>query len=58
MNVEVNDKVKMGDVLFQLDDRDLQVQRMNAAAKRSVAQANVAVLWKARLKRSTRNSPD
>ena len=44
VNVKVNDKVKTGDVLFQLDDRDLQVQRMNAAAKRSVAQANVAVL--------------
>ena len=43
VKVKVNDPVKTGDVLFRLDDRDLQAQEVSAKAKLEVARANVAV---------------
>lgn len=40
---KVNDKVKTGDMLFRLDDRDLRAQEISAKAKLEVARANIAV---------------
>jgi len=42
VNVKVGDVVAVGDVLFELDDRDLRAQRLPAAARVEEAQANLA----------------
>lgn len=43
VNAKVNDKVKTGDVLFRLDDRDLRAQELSTKAKLEVARARIAV---------------
>jgi RND family efflux transporter MFP subunit len=43
VKAKVNDPVKTGDVLFQLDDRDLRSQELSTQAKREVAQAKIIV---------------
>ncbi len=43
VKVAVNDKLRTGDVLFTLDDRDLRAQEISADAKVEVARANIAV---------------
>jgi RND family efflux transporter MFP subunit len=42
VNVKVGDVVKPGDVLFELDDRDLRAMRLPAAARVNEAEANLA----------------
>lgn len=43
VKAKVNDAVKTGDVLFLLDDRDLQAQEISTKGKLEVARANIAV---------------
>jgi RND family efflux transporter MFP subunit len=43
VKVKVNDRVKSGDVLFLLDDRDLRAQELTTKAKLEVARAGIAV---------------
>jgi RND family efflux transporter MFP subunit len=43
VKVKVNDRVKTGDVLFMLDDRDLRAQELGTRAKLDVARAGIAV---------------
>jgi HlyD family secretion protein len=43
VKVNVNDKVKTGDVLFRLDDRDLRAQELTTRARLEVARAKIAV---------------
>ena len=43
VTAKVNDKVKTGDVLFRLDDRDLRAQELSTKAKLEVARARIAV---------------
>jgi len=43
VNAKVNDKVKTGDVLFRLDDRDLRAQELSTKAKLEVSRAKIAV---------------
>jgi len=42
IDVHVGDRVKAGDVLFRIDDRDLQAQLLSAAAKVKAAEAAVS----------------
>jgi RND family efflux transporter MFP subunit len=42
VHVKVGDAVKPGDVLFELDDRDLRAMRLPAAARVNEAEANLA----------------
>jgi HlyD family secretion protein len=42
VHVKVGDTVKPGDVLFELDDRDLRAMRLPAAARVNEAEANLA----------------
>lgn len=42
VNVKVGDVVEVGDVLFEIDDRDLRAQRLPAAARVAEAEANLA----------------
>jgi HlyD family secretion protein len=43
VKAKVNDAVKTGDVLFLLDDRDLQAQEISTKGKLEVARANIGV---------------
>jgi multidrug efflux pump subunit AcrA (membrane-fusion protein) len=43
VKVKVNDRVRTGDVLFLLDDRDLRAQELTTKAKLDVARAGIAV---------------
>lgn len=43
VRVKVNDRVKAGDVLFLLDDRDLRAQELTTKAGLEVARAGIAV---------------
>jgi RND family efflux transporter MFP subunit len=43
VKVKVNDRVKTGDVLFLLDDRDLRAQELTTKARLEVARAGIAV---------------
>lgn len=43
VKVKVNDRVRTGDVLFLLDDRDLRAQELTTQAKLDVARAAIAV---------------
>lgn len=43
VNVKVNDRVKTGDVLFRLDDRDLRAQELTIRGKIEVARARINV---------------
>jgi HlyD family secretion protein len=43
VEVKVNDRVKAGDVLFLLDDRDLRAQELTTKARFDVARAGIAV---------------
>jgi HlyD family secretion protein len=42
VNVKVGDLVEVGDVLFEIDDRDLRAQRLPAAARVQEAEASLA----------------
>jgi RND family efflux transporter MFP subunit len=42
VHVKVDDVVKAGDVLFEIDDRDLRAMRLPAAARVNEAEANLA----------------
>jgi HlyD family secretion protein len=42
IHVKVDDQVKPGDVLFEIDDRDLQAMKLPAVAKVKEAEANLA----------------
>lgn len=42
VNVKVGDLVEVGDVLFEIDDRDLRAERLPAAARVAEAEANLA----------------
>jgi RND family efflux transporter MFP subunit len=43
VKIHVNDTVKKGDILFQLDDRDLRAQELSTRAKLEVAKAKITV---------------
>ncbi len=43
VKVKVNESVKVGDVLFRLDDRDLRSQELSTKARLDVAQAKITV---------------
>lgn len=43
VNVKVNDRVKTGDVLFRIDDRDLRAQELSLRGKIEVARAKISV---------------
>lgn len=43
VKVKVNDRVKTGDVLFRIDDRDLRAQELSLRGKIEVARAKISV---------------
>lgn len=43
VNVKVNDRVKAGDILFRIDDRDLRAQELTLRGKIEVAKARISV---------------